>query len=139
MGIHDGHRQRLKSRFLSQGLESFEDHNILELLLFYSIPRSDTNEIAHYLLKEFKTLSGVFDAPVEELCKIKGVSLHTATLIKLIPEMMAVYHTDKTKDTKIACTLEELGATATFLASDGAASITGQVIYVDGGYEIVGM
>lgn len=109
MGIHDGHRQRLKSRFLAQGLNGFEDHNILELLLFYSIPRSDTNEIAHCLLQEFKTLSGVFDAPVEELCKVKGVSTHTATLIKLIPEMMSVYHTDKTKDTKIVSSTNDAG------------------------------
>ncbi|MBR4035571.1 MAG: DNA repair protein RadC [Oscillospiraceae bacterium] len=109
MGVHDGHRQRLKSRFLAQGLSGFEDHNILELLLFYSIPRSDTNEIAHHLLKEFKSLSGVFDAPVEELCKIKGISIHTATLIKLIPEMMSVYHTDKTKDTKIVTSTSEAG------------------------------
>lgn len=101
MGIHDGHRNRLKKRFLENGLAGFEDHNILELLLFYSLPRSDTNEIAHNLLNEFKNISGVFDAPVEQLCKIKGVSLHTATLIKLIPELFSVYHTDKTKDTKI--------------------------------------
>ncbi len=101
MGIHDGHRNRLKKRFLENGLNGFEDHNILELLLFFSLPRSDTNEIAHNLLNEFKNISGVFDAPVEQLCKIKGVSLHTATLIKLIPELFSVYHVDKTKDTKI--------------------------------------
>jgi len=109
MGVHDGHRQRLKNRFLSQGLAGFEDHNVLELLLFYSIPRSDTNEIAHSLLEEFKTLSGVFDAPVEELCKIKGISAHTATLIKLIPEITAVYNTDKTKDIKIVKSTREAG------------------------------
>ena len=109
MGVHDGHRQRLKKRFLDQGLAGFEDHNVLELLLFYSIPRSDINEIAHSLLEEFKTLSGVFDAPVEELCKIKGISAHTATLIKLIPEMTAVYNTDKTKDIKIVKSTTEAG------------------------------
>ena len=109
MGVHDGHRNRLKTRFISQGLSGFEDHNVLELLLFYSIPRSDTNEIAHRLLNQFKTLSGVFDAPVEELCKIKGVSTHTATLIKLIPELTAVYNTDKTKDIKIVSSTKEAG------------------------------
>ena len=109
MGVHDGHRNRLKSRFLAQGLNGFEDHNVLELLLFYSIPRSDTNEIAHRLLNEFKTLSGVFDAPVEELCKIKGISTHSATLIKLIPEVMSVYHTDKTKDIEIVNSTREAG------------------------------
>lgn len=109
MGVHDGHRKRLKARFLSDGLSGFEDHNILELLLFYSIPRSDTNVIAHELLNEFKSLSAVFDAPVEELCRIKGISTHTATLIKLIPEMLSVYHTDKTKDTKIVNSTNEAG------------------------------
>ncbi|MBQ7902601.1 MAG: DNA repair protein RadC [Oscillospiraceae bacterium] len=109
MGLHDGHRKRLKARFLTDGLSGFEDHNILELLLFYSIPRSDTNEIAHLLLNEFKSLSAVFDAPVEELCKIKGISNHTATLIKLIPELLSVYHTDKTKDTKIVNSTNEAG------------------------------
>lgn len=109
MGIHDGHRNRLKKRFLENGLAGFEDHNILELLLFYSLPRSDTNEIAHNLLNEFKNISGVFDAPVEQLCKIKGVSLHTATLIKLIPELFSVYHTDKTKDTKIISSTNSAG------------------------------
>ena len=97
MGIHDGHRQRLKARFLRQGLSGFEDHNVLELLLFYSLPRADTNEIAHELLSTFGSLSAVFDAPFDELCKIKGVSRHTASLIKLIPELTSVYNIDKTK------------------------------------------
>lgn len=101
MGMHEGHRKRLKARFLSQGLDAFEDHNILELLLFFSIPRSDTNEIGHELLSTFGSLSGVFDAPVEELCKCKGISEHSATLIKLIPAMTSVYHTDKTKSTGV--------------------------------------
>ena len=101
MGVHDGHRQRLKSRFLQQGLGGFEDHNILELLLFYSLPRADTNEIAHDLLNQFGSLSGVFDAPVDSLCKVKGVSTHTASLIKLIPELISIYHSDKLKDTQI--------------------------------------
>lgn len=101
MGVHDGHRERLKNRFLAEGLANFDDHNILELLLFYSIPRMDTNEIAHNLLNEYKTLSGVFDAPVEQLCKVKGVSMHTATLIKLIPALMDAYHKDKTKKVEV--------------------------------------
>jgi len=109
MGIHDGHRQRLKDRFLKQGLEGFEDHNILELLLFFSIPRSDTNEIAHRLLSQFGTLSAVFDAPVSELCKVKGISMHSATLIKMIPRMMSVYYSDKTKSTKIVSSTAEAG------------------------------
>lgn len=109
MGVHDGHRKRLKQRFLSEGLDSFEDHNILELLLFYALPRSDTNEIAHRLLEQFKSLSGVFDAPLEELCKIKGISEHSATLIKLIPRLTSAYHTDKSKDIKIISSTNAAG------------------------------
>ena len=70
MGIHEGHRQRLLRRFLEEGLEHFEPHNKLELLLFYAIPRRDTNEIAHRLLKTFGSFSAVLDAPLEELQKV---------------------------------------------------------------------
>lgn len=86
-GIHGGHRQRLKDRFLREGLDNFEKHNMLELMLFYSIPQRDTNPIAHELLARFGSISGVFSASVEELCTVDGVSEHTATLIKLIPAL----------------------------------------------------
>lgn len=85
--LHAGHRARLKERFLRAGLSDFEKHNILELLLFYSIPQRDTNPTAHALLAHFGSLSGVFEASVAELCKVDGVSEHTATLIRLIPEL----------------------------------------------------
>ena len=52
MGVHDGHRQRKKEQFLQRGLEGFADHEVLELLLYYAIPRRDTNEIAHRLLEQ---------------------------------------------------------------------------------------
>ncbi|MBQ3587139.1 MAG: RadC family protein [Oscillospiraceae bacterium] len=109
MGVHDGHRARLKDRFLSQGLEGFEEHNVLELLLFYSIPRMDTNEIAHNLLDKFGSISAVFDASAEELCSVKGISMHTATLIKLIPELFSLYHTDKTRSIQTITSTEEAG------------------------------
>ena len=109
MGVHDGHRNRLKSRFLSQGLSGFEDHNILELLLFFSVPRSDTNEIGHRLLKTFGSISNVFDAPVEALCKVEGVGEHSATLIKLIPELCRVYNIDKAENIKIINSTDDAG------------------------------
>ena len=86
-GIHSGHRQRLKERFLRDGLDGFEKHNMLELLLFYAIPQRDTNPIAHALLDRFGSLQGVFSASVEELCTVDGISEHTATLIKLVPSI----------------------------------------------------
>ena len=94
---HYGHRQRLKNRFLSEGLERFEDHNILELLLFYSIPQRDTNEIAHRLMNHFGSLAAVFDASPEELVKVNGISDNSATLIVLMNELFSAYTRDKIK------------------------------------------
>ncbi len=92
--LHLGHRKRLKQQFLENGLNSFQTHNILELLLFYGIPRMDTNEIAHILLNRFNTLSGVFNATYEELLEIKGLGENGASLIKLIPQLLSVYTVD---------------------------------------------
>ena len=69
MGMHEGHRKRVKDRFLSEGLDAFEDHQVLELLLFYCIPRRDTNELAHRMIKEFGSLAGLFEAEPKDISK----------------------------------------------------------------------
>ena len=90
MGTHDGHRQRLKTEFLARP-DSFPDHKLLELLLFYANPRSDTNPLAHELLERFGSLAGVLDASPEELQKVKGVGEHheehtgAVALVGLVP------------------------------------------------------
>lgn len=89
--IHAGHRQRLRNRFIENGLDSFEDHNALELFLFYAIPNRDVNDLAHNLINEFGSLSAVFDANFEDLCKVKGISEYSASLIKLLPAMARRY------------------------------------------------
>ena len=86
MAAHEGHRERMKKRFLRYGLESFDDHQVLELLLFYAIPRQDTNELAHRLLDTFGSLDKVFDARPEELMRVPGIGEHAAALIRLLPE-----------------------------------------------------
>ena len=93
--LHSGHRARLKARFVREGLDAFEDHNALELLLFYAIPQRDTNELAHRLIAEFGSLSGVFDASVEALTHVSGVGENTAVLIHLMSSMFAKYEQDK--------------------------------------------
>ena len=65
--IHQGHRERLRQKFLEHGLDTLPDVNALELLLFYAVPRQDTNPIAHRLLDAFGSLPGVFDASLEDL------------------------------------------------------------------------
>ncbi len=92
MAVHDGHRKRLIGRFLEEGLDRFEPHQALELLLFFAIPRQDTNELAHRLIQTFGTLGGVFDAPYEELLQVKGVGENTAALLKMIPDLTRLYY-----------------------------------------------
>lgn len=81
----------MKERFVKHGLENFDEHNVLEILLFYAIPRGDINPLAHELMNRFGKLSDVFDAPIEELKKIKGMGDNAATLIKLIPQISRRY------------------------------------------------
>ena len=109
MSIHDEHRQRLKNRFLEQGLDGFTDVQVLELLLFYSIPRKDTNEIAHELLNHFGSLAQVLEAPVEELKKVKGVGDHSALLLSLINDVARFYLVNRTTQEKILPTVRSCG------------------------------
>ena len=87
MGIHDGHREKMRRRFLQGGLEPFADHEALELLLYYAIPRRDTNPIAHALMERYGSLAAVLDAPVEDLQKVEGVGESAAVLLKLVPQL----------------------------------------------------
>lgn len=93
--MHDGHRKRLRARFLSQGLDGFDPHNVLELLLFHVIHRKDTNELAHRLIDRFGSLAGVLEAPVEELQKVDGIGETAAFFMHLIPHLSRYYLNDK--------------------------------------------
>ena len=101
MGVHDGHRERLRARFAEHGLESFNELNALELLLCYAIPRRDTNELAHRLLDAFGSLSGVFQASMQELTSIPGIGENAAALILMVPQIVKKAHVSKAKETKI--------------------------------------
>ena len=83
---HKNHRNRLRTRYQKYGLASFEEHNILELLLFHSIPRADTNGIAHELINTFGSLYDVLSAPYEELLRVKGVGPASAALIRNVSD-----------------------------------------------------
>lgn len=87
VGVHDGHRAHVRQRFLTAGLDSFADHEALELLLYYAIPRRDTNPIAHALMDRYGSLSAVLSAPAEDLQKVEGVGERAASLIKLVPQL----------------------------------------------------
>ncbi|MEA4942013.1 MAG: DNA repair protein RadC [Oscillibacter sp.] len=85
MGIHDGHREKMRRRFLETGLAGFADHEALEFLLFYAIPRRDTNALAHQLLERYGSLEMVLSAPVEDLQKVEGMGESAALLLRLVP------------------------------------------------------
>lgn len=93
--IHKGHRQRVKERYLSEGLDGFQDHEVLEFLLFYCIPMKDTNELAHKMILEFGTLAGLFEADPMEISKRCGVSENTAILVSSVTSFARRY--DKVK------------------------------------------
>ena len=84
MGVHDGHRDRMRQRCFTHGLSGFADHEALELLLYYAIPRGDVNPLAHALMDRFGSLSGVLSAPMELLTQVDGVGERTAALLHLV-------------------------------------------------------
>jgi len=92
---NDKHRIRLKKKFDKSGLDIFEDHEALELMLFYVLPRVNTNHIAHALMERFGTFSGVLDAEISELQKIDGMGENAARFLKMLPQVAAKYRMDK--------------------------------------------
>lgn len=88
--MHDGHRKRLRQRYLTQGLEGFQPHEALELLLFYAIPRRDTNLLAHQLIDRFGSLEAVLSAAPQELAQTEGVGESATALISLVKPLAAL-------------------------------------------------
>lgn len=89
--IHEGHREKLRRRFIEEGLNAFEDHQVLEMLLFYTIPRRDTNELAHRLIEKFGTLANLLDASPEIIEKEGKVNKNTAVFLSMIPQLARRY------------------------------------------------
>lgn len=89
--MHEGHRQRLTERYIGSGLEGFEEHEILELMLFYAVPRVDTNPIAHRLIERFGSLAGVLDATPKELEETEGIGARTAAFLSMMPGLLRAY------------------------------------------------
>ena len=108
--LHDKHRMRMRARLRELGLDSFSDHEVLELLLFHAVPRVNTNEIAHRLLNRFDTLSGVFDASYEDLLSVDGIGENSATLISLMLPLMRRYSIDRETPRRKFASLDEIGA-----------------------------
>jgi len=82
--MHTDHRKRVRKRFEQQGLDAFEEHQVLEMLLFYTIQRKDTNEIAHRLIERFGNLVNVLQAPIDDLKEIEGIGHESALYLNFI-------------------------------------------------------
>lgn len=113
MSVHDEHRQRMKTRFLKEGMDHFADHEVLEILLFYAIPKKDTNPLAHALLERFGSLYAVFEASYEDLCGVSGVGGHTAMLLRMLPDILRRYQVSQAQTKTLL--LKAPGSIADFL------------------------
>lgn len=96
----EGHRERVKAAYRKHGLEIMPDHNVLELLLFYAIPRKDVKPIAYNLMNRFKTLENVFNADMDTLKTVDGVGENAAILISLIKDVNARISESQNNDVK---------------------------------------
>ena len=108
--IHDGHRRRLRERFIEYGMESFTDIEALEILLFYAVPRRDTNALAHALLEHFGSYRGVMEADLHALEKVPGIGENAAVLIKLVSAHSTRYQIALRSDVKRISSAEDAGA-----------------------------
>jgi DNA repair protein RadC len=107
--IHDGHRNRIRDRLLKSGLDGFQDHEVLEWLLFYTNPRKDVNPLAHELINAFGGFSGVLEADYDALMSVEGVGHATALFLSNLLSVEKRYQVDRRKrQSKRLRSLEEI-------------------------------
>jgi len=111
MGVHEGHRARLKQRFETEGLDGFQPHEALELILFHSVARRDVNPLAHDLVGRFGSFRGVLSAGGEALAAAPGVGARTAALLSYLPEFFECCRAQRASDRPV---LRNLSATLAY-------------------------
>lgn len=109
MSLHDGHRDRLRKRYMAEGLDHFTEVQVLELMLFYCIPRKDTNELAHRLLERFGSLSQVLDTRQEDLMQVEGIGENAALFLSLFPSVARYYDTNQASRVTVLKDVDECG------------------------------
>lgn len=102
--LHDGHRHRMFNKYYTNGIESLEEHEILEIALYSVFPRCNTNEISHELLNNFSSILGVFNASVEDLCSINNIGKDTAIKIKFLGDLVKHTSVQVPKVVQFLCT-----------------------------------
>ncbi len=150
--IHDGHRDRMRKEIMKNGInESTPDHKVLEFLLFYCISRKDTNPIAHALIDKFGTLSGVLDAPIQEISAVEGMGESSALFLKSIMPVARKYLSEKSNAPSVFRGVDELGEyavkqytgqtneRASIISLDGKGKLLGFDFLSDGDVSSVGI
>lgn len=107
--IHAGHRERLRERYDRSGMDDYADHEVLELLLTYAIPRGDVNRQAHALVERFGSVAGVLDALPEEICEVEGLGPNAARFLTMMPSVFRRYALGKVTTTRTMDTLAAIG------------------------------
>jgi DNA repair protein RadC len=108
-GVHSGHRQRMKDRYLTGGLDSFSPHEVIELMLYYAIPQRDVNDLSHRLIERFGSFSGVLEADYEDLLGVDGMGPNSALMFCLCRDVMRRYSIDKAEVPFVYDTIEKVG------------------------------
>lgn len=97
----NGHRERIREKYLKNGINSFQEYEILELLLTYAIPRKDTKDLAKNLLKKFGSIEKVITAKKEELEEVEGLGKASISFLKLMGELPHIFYENSLRNTDI--------------------------------------
>lgn len=105
---NSGHKLRLRNRFVNEGMENFEPHEVLEIMLYRSFPYKDTNALAHRLIESFGSLAAVVEAPYTELETVEGMGRHSAITLSMWREFFRYYERSKKVKRNEVCPPEKL-------------------------------
>jgi len=131
-----GHRERLRKKFMTAGMDALHDHEVLELILTYVVRQQDVKDRAKELLREFGSLKEVVDAEIEDLEKVPGIGKNSAILLKLVKETAALYLKQKAKEKRqVSCTTELLDFCRTVMGAKKDEEFC--VIYLDAQNQII--
>ncbi|MBU0575821.1 MAG: DNA repair protein RadC [Pseudomonadota bacterium] len=131
-----GHRERLRKKFMTAGMDALHDHEVLELILTYVVRQQDVKDRAKELLREFGTLKEIVDAEIEDLEKVPGIGKNSAILLKLVKEVAALYLKQKAKEKRqVSCTTELLDFCRTVMGAKKDEEFC--VIYLDAQNQII--
>ena len=134
----EGHRRRLREKFIESGLAGFHDYEIVELLLTLGTPRKDCKQPAKAAIKKFKTLRGILDAPMEELQKIKGIGPHNSFGIKLVQEVAREFLKERLIEKPICSSSKEV-FDYLYHSMRGLTKDVFKVIFLDGKNQVIGI